>query len=159
MAGWFAAVVGLFGCDEANIDKLVPGVASEADVTRAFGTPTAIYERPIGGRTLEFARAPEGSVTYFADIGPDGRLARPIENVLDEAHFARIVPGLTQDEVRRVLGTPSDVERYALKPTELIWTWRWLLQRHDRMVFSAHFGPDGRVQATSQGVDPRTMRN
>lgn len=158
MVGMFSAVFASLGCDPHKIEGLRPGQATEADVAGTLGRPTAVYETGPRARVLEFARAPEGQVTYFAEIGPDGKLAKRIENVLVPANFARVRADMTQDEVRRILGTPSYTENYALKPDETIWTWRWLRNNSDSMIFSAHFGPDRRVRTTSEGVDPRMFK-
>ncbi|HEU4622478.1 MAG TPA: outer membrane protein assembly factor BamE [Burkholderiaceae bacterium] len=160
IAGLCALFTVVAGCDARKIEQLIPGQATEAEVGATMGRPTAIYELDTRARILEFARAPEGQVTYFAEIGPDGKLARRIENVLTAQNFARIRVGMSEDEVRRIIGTPSYTEQYKLKPGERIWTWRWLRnQGNESMIFSAHFGPEGRVVTTSEGIDPRTIKN
>ena len=57
-------------------------------------------------------------------LGPDGRL-QSNANVLDEAGLARIRPGMTQEQVLRVLG-PPDYSRtaYFKARDELVWDWR-----------------------------------
>ncbi len=42
-------------------------------------------------------------------IGADGKVAR-IEQVLTAENFARVRPGMSQDQIRRMLGKPTKVE-------------------------------------------------
>jgi len=157
--GAFCALFVLSACDSRNIEQLIPGQATEAEVGSTMGRPTAIYEIDSRARILEFARAPEGQVTYFAEIDANGKLARRIENVLTPQNFARVRPDMTQDEVRRILGTPSYTEQYPAQPGERIWTWRYLRNNGtESRIFSAHFGPDGRVLKVSEDIDPRAFK-
>jgi hypothetical protein len=72
------------------------------------GPPTGIYALSGGGQRMEYARGPFGRHTWMIDVGADGRVAG-IEQVLTEARFYEITPGMPADEVLLRLGRPSAV--------------------------------------------------
>ena len=82
------------------------------------------WQDPDGSMQLAYPRGPEGIHTFMVKLGPDGRL-QSIKNVLDEADFAQIRPGMTQAQVLRLLG-PPDYSRtsYFRARDELVWDWR-----------------------------------
>ena len=149
------ALLALAGCDQQRIDLLEEGVATEADVRQQFGEPQATYGEPDGGRTFEYSRQPEGQVAYMITIAPDGRMSA-LRQVLTPPQFARIVPGMSTQEVRRLLGRPAATARYDLKPDEQLWDWRWL-DGQAAKVFTVTFGRDGRVVSTATRDDPKEL--
>lgn len=133
----------LAGCDEQRAAKLEEGLSTEAEVRRQFGEPTQITERADGSKLLSYPRQPEGFTNYEAEIGADGKLAA-LRQLLTEANFAKIRPGMTQTEVDRMLGRHAKELSYAMKPDELVW--RWHVQRGNyRKVFDVRFDKQGRV--------------
>ena len=112
-----------------------------------------IYEAD-GGRTLEYPRQPEGRSNLMITIGSDGRMSA-LRQVLTEANFARIQPGMRQDEVRRLLGKPAKTQRY-LPAREEAWDWRFRSGAENR-VFSVVFGFDGVVLRSASAIDPREL--
>jgi len=94
------------------------------DVLRKMGPPTATYTMPDGRTRLEYTRMPAGRKTYMIDFDAAGRVTR-WEQVLDEAHFLAIVPGLRSADVRRLIGPPSDVRQYRLPEPGLTWSYRY----------------------------------
>ena len=60
-----------------------------------------------GSLTWEYPRGPAGVDTYMITLGPD-RVLRSVEQVLTEAHYARIEPGMDEAQVdfwrRKFLG-------------------------------------------------------
>src|SRR5688500_18928069 len=93
----------LAGCDSQRIAKLEEGVATEADVRREFGEPERVREEGDGSRTLEYPRQPAGRQNYLITIGPDGRMSA-LRQVLSARYFAMVVPGMTRQQVRDLLG-------------------------------------------------------
>ena len=153
-AAWLLAAVLLGACDGHRIQALEEGVSTEADVRRQFGEPERIWPGPAGSRIFEYNRQPSGQRNYMIGIGPDGMMAS-LRQVLTAENFARIVPGLTADEVRQRLGRPARVTPYALK-NEITWDWRYFQPPNHAMVFSVTFGPDSRVLRTGSMVDPES---
>lgn len=149
----FAALLSLLlpGCDAISLKELKPGVSTEAEVRSRLGKTTGEYKNPDGSWTLEFSRQPEGIHCYMVTVNPD-RVMVNIEQVLTEANFARIVSGLSRDEVRRMLGKPASIQTY-LKPEE-VWDWKveGVIPTEEKH-FHVHFDPaSGKVITTSGRV-------
>lgn len=146
----------LSACDERRIDKLEEGLATEMDVMRQFGAPIDIHTEPDGARTFEYTRQPEGTTNYFITIGTDGKMSA-LRQVLHPQYFERVRAGMTQAEVRRLLGQPARTQRYAAQPGE-DWEWRWQDGPNAVRLFSVSFGPDGRVLHSAVGDDQRAQQ-
>ena len=144
----------LAACDPQRIESLEEGVATEADVRRAFGEPERIWPEADGARTFEYNRQPAGLRNYMITVGTDGKM-RALRQVLTPANFARLQPGMPALEVRRLLGRPMQETPFA-RTTETVWEWRYLAPPNTSMVFSATFGADGRLLRTGSQVDPQS---
>lgn len=164
------AVLALAGCDDQQSEQtvqrfkdffnaikpaplflkgLTPGVTTEAEIRSQMGRPETERVYTDGSKRLEYPRGPMGNETYMVDIDANGRFTAATQ-VLTAATFAKIRPGMTEDEVRRLLGKPTEVARYPLKP-ETVWSWRWLEDGVNQdAFFNVHFGPDGIVYTTSR---------
>jgi hypothetical protein len=94
------------------------------DVLRKMGPPTATYTMPGGLARLEYTRMPAGRKTYMIDFDAAGRVTR-WQQVLDEAHFLAIVPGLRSADVLRLIGPPSDTAQYRFPERGLTWSYRY----------------------------------
>lgn len=157
--GLLSVVLGLLGCDEQRIAELEEGVATEADVRARFGEPEKIWEArdmagipspgaaaEPGARTLEYNRQPAGQVNYMITIGPDGRMTA-LRQVLSPQNFARVLPGMPMEQVRKMLGKPMKITPYALK-RETHYDWRYMASPPTKMVFTVVFDADLRVTRT-----------
>jgi hypothetical protein len=140
----------LAACDRAA--KLEEGVSTEVEVRKEFGEPVTVTVLPDGSRIMEYPRQPEGWTNWLITIGPDGKM-NSLRQLLNSDNFARVKPGLTQNEVRTLLGRPAKMVPYALKNEE-VWDWRFKPQNESKL-FSVTFGPDKRVLATVVMDDPR----
>lgn len=150
----FAALAALLtGCDTATFYDLKPGQSTRTEVLARMGMPAAEYANADGGATLEYPTGPSGVHCHMVILGPDGIL-RGIEQALTEANFARIVPGMEREAVRRILGKPGKVTDYPLKKEE-VWDWRYEATPNiGDWHFHAHFDPaTGRVISTSRRND------
>ena len=151
---WLLSAAALLAaCDAKRIEKLEEGVATEADVRQQFGAPVTITEKADGSKIMEYPRQPEGSTNYLITIGADGKMSA-LRQLLSPANFAKVQPGLAKDEVRKLLGKPAKTQRFALKPDEEIWDWRFIESGVPK-VFSVTFGGDAKVMSTAVGNDPR----
>ncbi|ADV01135.1 outer membrane protein assembly factor BamE [Alicycliphilus denitrificans] len=150
MAGALAAgaltLLSLAGCDDQRIRELEEDVSTEADVRARFGEPETIWPESDGGHTLEYNRQPAGHRNYMITIGPGGKMTA-LRQVLAPHNFERVRPGMEEEAVRRLLGKPAKRTPYALKQ-ETDWDWNWIDPPSREMVFTATFGPDGRVKRT-----------
>src|SRR5512140_3871833 len=95
----------LAACASYSGAGLRPGEARLDDVVRVMGQPAMRWQEPDGSVQLAYPRGPEGFHTFMVKLGPDGRLQSTL-NVLDAAGVAKIRPGMTQEQVLRVLGPP-----------------------------------------------------
>jgi outer membrane protein assembly factor BamE (lipoprotein component of BamABCDE complex) len=145
-----------FACDkqgrpieEFGLDKLAKGISSESDVRMVMGQPDTVWEEEDGSRTLEYPKGPEGVRTWVFTIDNTGKM-QDYRQVLTEENFARIRPGMSKDEVRRMLGKPRTIAQYKLKNEEA-WDWRYRPSTSpDPRFFNVHFDMgSGRVTYTS----------
>ena len=133
---------------EFGLDKLQQGISTEGDVRTVMGRPDTVWEDDDGARTLEYPKGPEGARTWMFRIDPSGKLQR-YEQVLTLANFGRIQPGMSRDEVRRLLGRPRSVAQYKRKNEE-VWDWKYQDGHSEPSLFNVHFDmSSGRVTQTS----------
>ena len=168
--GLLSLIFGLAGCDQQRITELEEGVATEADVRARFGEPEKTWDAgdmaslPLpgaaaepGARTLEYNRQPAGNVNFMITIGPDGRMTA-LRQVLTPQNFARVLPGMPMETVRKMLGKPMKVTPYALQ-RETHYDWRYLNPPNTAMIFTVVFDPDLRVLSTGsmdeESLNPR----
>jgi outer membrane protein assembly factor BamE (lipoprotein component of BamABCDE complex) len=145
-----------FACDkqgrpieEFGLDKLAKGISSESDVRMVMGQPETVREEEDGSRTLEYPKGPEGARTWVFMIDKTGKM-QDYRQVLTEENFARIKPGMSKDEVRRMLGKPRTVVQFKRKNEEA-WDWRYLpAPGVSPRLFNVHFDINtGKVTGTS----------
>ena len=168
--GLLSTILGLAGCDQQRIKELEEGVATEADVRARFGEPEKIWDArdmaslPMpgaaaesGARTLEYDRQPAGHVNYMITIGADGRMTA-LRQVLSPQTFAQVLPGMSMETVRKMLGKPMKITPYALK-RELHYDWRYLNPPSTTMIFAVVFDAGLRVVSTAsyleESVNPK----
>lgn len=141
----------LAGCVAYAPGALPAGSTAEA-LHQRMGEPTARHALPDGGIRLEYARGPAGLHTYMIDLDAAGRVLG-WRQVLDEAGFAAVRPGLSREEVRRLLGTPTQ-EQVFERLDQRVWSYRWA--SWDCTWFQVTFGlASDRVRETGSGPDPR----
>lgn len=168
-----AALVSILasGCDEQKVANAVdaikpdpmafgnlqPGVSTIDDVLRQVGKPEMIRGKEDGSQRLEFPRGPNGVNTYMLDFDPQGRLVS-ITQALTAENIARIVPGMSRDDVRQLLGKPTTVAQYALSH-ETVWSWHWAEGGvSGGAMFNAHFSRGNVVIRTSRSEAPGRER-
>lgn len=132
------------GCDregrplqEAGLDRLAKGVSTEAEVRMVMGPPDSAWQESDGSHILQYPKGPEGGRTWQFVIDPSGKL-RDYEQILTERNFARITPGMTREQVRRILGRPKSVVPFQRKNEE-VWDWRYLVDTGGTRFFNVHF--------------------
>jgi len=145
LAGLLALLVA--ACDPQNISELEEGLSTEADVRERFGAPEAVWDGPDGAQVYEYNRQPAGHTNYMITIGPDGKMTA-LRQVLNPRTFAQVQPGMMMEDVRRMLGKPTETERFPLKREEVL-SWRFSSEYNRPDMFNVHFDPDGRVVTTS----------
>lgn len=148
-----AAMVSLSGCDYFASKTLKPGVSTESEVRALMGRPELVWAEEDGTRILEYPRAPTGHDTYMVTIGPDGKFVA-MENMLTKERFEQIKAGMTRDQVRRMLGKPSEIEFFTLSRQE-VWSFKHIGEMSDSDMFNVHFDMAGIVQKMSVTRDPQ----
>lgn len=145
-----AAMTALLAAGCAH-QRLAPG-ASEAEVRRVLGTPALELAAPGGARSLAYPSGPLGLQTYMARLDRDGRLAR-LEQVLDDDHIQAIRPGMTQEELLRLIGPPGETMRFDnLRQTS--WDYRYRDTWGYVAILSVMVSDDGRVASrTTQRLE------
>ncbi len=143
-AAALAAVALLAGCDNQRMEDLKVGISTEVDVRDRLGPPEYIWPEADGSRTLEYNRQPMGATNYMINIGTDGKM-RALDQVLTPQNFAKVQPGMSEEQVRRMLGKPAKVVPYELKQT-IEWDWNWIDPPTRKMYFTVVFGYDRKVK-------------
>jgi len=142
-ASALAVSVFMVGCDQQRIKELEEFVSTEQDVRDRFGEPNQIWDEADGSHTLEYTRQPAGAQNYMITIGKDGKMTA-LRQVLAPAYFAKVQPGMDQQEVRRLLGQPAKRTSYPLK-NEAEWDWGWVDPPSTKMLFTVVFDAQGKV--------------
>ena len=127
--------------------SLAPSVHDAAAVRAEMGAPAEVLKAPHGGEVWFYPRGRVGRETWRAEIGPDGKLVREVEQVLDEKNFDRILDGkTTREELRLMLGPPVQ-EWIGVNGWEIIWDYPY---RWAQMPWMLHVGIDQKGVVTSQ---------
>jgi len=144
VAATAASLFALVGCDQHKIDDLEEGLSTEVQVRQAFGEPETIWPEADGARTFEYPRQPMGHRNYMITIDANGVMTA-LRQVVAPHVFAQIQPGMTQEQVRRMLGKPAKRMTYSLKQ-ETDWDWNWIDPPSREMEFTVTFEEHGRVK-------------
>lgn len=111
--------------------------------------------RPMdGGTRLEFPRGPYGRQTWFVYLDAAGH-AIGSEQVLTEENFNQISPDMDQDQVRRRLGRPGEVQRLA-RSRGVVWRYRY--QNPFCQWFEVEISSEGKVRSAGYGEPPECGR-
>lgn len=152
----FALTLALGACDQQGrpldwpgLDKLKPGQSTELDVRQVLGLPDVVVDQPGGGKLLQFPKGPEGVSTFFAVLGPDGKLVS-VKNVLTHDTFNQIKAGMSRADALALLGRPAREHAYPLKQqVAMEWT---INDSGEKKLFVVTLSADGKV--VSSGVEP-----
>lgn len=114
-----------------------------------MGQPDRARQMDAGTR-LEFPRGPLGKHTWFVYLDATGRAIRS-EQVLTEQNFNRINPGMRQDEVRQLLGRPSEVQALG-RSRGVVWSYRY--ENYLCQWFQVELTLEQQVRSTGYGQPP-----
>jgi hypothetical protein len=138
-------------------DRIAVGVSTEGEVRIIYGAPSMVWEEEGGTRTLEFVKGPAGHRTFMIQIGADGKV-KAIEQVLKPSNFVKVVQGMSEDQVRRLLGKPGKKVPYAAS-NETAWFYRYMEGAESR-YFVVQFGQNtGLVTKTMMMPDMEAGEN
>lgn len=145
IVGLLAVLFALPGCDRVATGELQAGQSTIADMKQKMGEPANVY-REGDKEVWEYPLGPEGVRTYMMTVNAQGTLER-IDQVLTDANFRRIQPGMTSSEVRRILGRNSREQRYGMTPTEVTHKYKFNNGSED-LYFDVTYNAEGRVKET-----------
>ena len=141
--GLFSTILGVVGCDRVATGELQAGQSTVADMKLKMGEPASVYRD--GDKELwEYPLGPEGTRTYMMTVNAQGTLEK-IDQVLIDANFKRIAPGMTITEVRRILGRNSKEQRFGMTPNELTHKYKFNTGSEDQ-YFDVTYNAEGRVK-------------
>jgi hypothetical protein len=133
----------LASCASYGGRGLRPGASTEAEVRQVMGEPAMQFQNSDGSRRLAYPRGPLGHQTFMADVSPNGIL-EDIEPVLRDGVFHGIQPGLTRDEVLRMIGPPRDTMSYP-RLGHVSWDYKYRDTYGYDAIFAVTFDREGRV--------------
>jgi hypothetical protein len=102
------------------------------------------------GTRLEFPRGPYGKHTWFVYLDASGRAIRS-EQVLIEQNFNRIDVGMTQDDVRQLLGRPGEVQVLG-RARGVVWNYRY--ENNSCYWFQVELSLQQQVRSAGYGEPP-----
>jgi hypothetical protein len=114
----------------------------EADLA-SLGRPVGEYPNPDGSRTLAYSPGYYRGVTYIAEVDPRGTV-RAVRQALVEESFQQVVPGMSREEVLRLIGPPLDSTQFD-RQRETSWEYRFVDAWGYRAFFYVNFDPRGNV--------------
>ncbi|MCL2635687.1 MAG: hypothetical protein FWD50_03535 [Betaproteobacteria bacterium] len=159
--GLFATLASLLvaallpACDAINLPRIQPGVTTAAEVLERMGEPGYRHGNDDGTATWEYSRQPNGIHCYMISFDRQQVVSR-LEQVLNDANYARVQPGMRHDEIRRLLGAPGSRTVYKNLGEE-VWEWRIEgMPPIDETYFMVHFDTaSDTVKKTSRRVEAR----
>jgi len=141
-----AALVCLWGC--AVISPVKNGM-DEMQVQARMGKPDTVRKNSDGSETWEYPLGPAGRQTYMVTVGSD-HAVKDVRQVLSDEYFAQVRPGMSRDQVRRLLGKPGDVSVFTARDEE-VWSWRY--QQQNPMFFNVMFDRSAGTVRTTQRLE------
>jgi outer membrane protein assembly factor BamE (lipoprotein component of BamABCDE complex) len=116
-------------------------------VQARMGKPETVRKNPDGSEIWEYPTGPLGRQTYMVTLGPD-HAVKDVRQVLTDEYFLKVIPGMSRDQVRQLLGKPSEVSTYTARDEE-VWSWRY--QQVNAMLFNVLFDhSSGTVRKTER---------
>lgn len=141
----------LVACAGSRSPQELPIGATEAQVVARMGPPTGRYALPNSGTRLEFARGPQGRVTYMVDFDAAGGSIL-WDQVLTPQTFISLEPGISSEEVLMRIGHPGSTRAY---PRQKLTVWNYRFPTFDCLWYQVSIGDDGKFISATQGIDPQ----
>lgn len=139
-------------CDVVNLNEIRPGITTAAEVKARMGEPGFVHHDNDGTAIWEYSRQPQGVHCYMIAFDRKDVVTR-MDQVLNDANYARIADGLSKDDVRHILGAPATKVVFD-NLREEIWEWRIEgVPSTEETYFMVHFDTGhGAVKKTSRRV-------
>ncbi|KAB2928310.1 MAG: outer membrane protein assembly factor BamE [Dechloromonas sp.] len=142
-------------CDVFNLPQIRPGVTTAAEVLERMGEPGYRHGNDDGTVTWEYSRQPAGVHCYMISFDRQLVVSR-LEQVLAPDYYRRVHPGMSRNEIRRLLGAPGSRMVFD-NLWEEIWEWRIAgTIPTEETYFMVHFDTThGAVVKSSQRIQPK----
>jgi hypothetical protein len=138
--------------------SLHAGASTVDDVYRTMGRPATEVPAADGSRYLAYPTGPLGMQTYMAHVGRDG-VVRSVGQVLDDDHIYRITPGLTRDDILRLIGPPGQTDDFP-RLDQTAWDYRYLDTWGYIAILSVMFDRNGIVVGRfTRRIEPERGRD
>jgi len=145
-------LMGLGGCERYLITDIRPGVTTRGEVQEHIGPPGIEWRNEDGTLVWEYSMQPAGTTCYQLTIDAAGIVQR-VDQVLTPANMARVVPGMNETQVRRLIGKPARTHFFQLKQET---AWDWLIDNSaqmERRYFNVYFDTAGVVVRTGEQTE------
>ncbi len=129
------------------------GVTQQQLIAR-LGAPETQRTLADGKVLLEFPTGPYGKQTWFVTVDGGGKVLSS-EQVLTETNFLQINPGMSQQEVRNILGQPGEVQSLA-RGRGVVWSYRY--ENSFCQWFQVEIAADQKVRSAGYGEPPECDR-
>jgi hypothetical protein len=106
----------------ANFSAVSQG-DSALTVEARVGAPGTVWKNADGSEMWEYPQGYYAVQTFMVAFDPD-HAVREVHQVLNEAYFSRIQPGMSREDVRRLIGKPREIWYFPARDEET-WTWRY----------------------------------
>jgi hypothetical protein len=140
---FLALALGLSACAAYDGHTLRAGASSESEVRSVMGAPAVELADADGTKVLVYPHGPLGTTTYIARVGKDGTL-EGVRQALTDGTFNQIQPGLTREEILRLIGPPGETMFFA-RLNQDSWGYRYKDTWGYLAVFSVNFDSNGVV--------------
>ena len=138
-----AALAALLG----GCAPLIKSGMDEMQVQARMGKPETVRKNTDGSQVWEYPGGPLGRQTYMVTLGSD-HAVKDVRQVLVDEYFLKVIPGMSRDEVRQLLGKPGEVSAFPARDEE-VWSWRY--QQQNAMFFHVMFDrSSGTVRKTER---------
>lgn len=128
----------LTGKDSYSGTTLKPGISTLTDVEATMGKPAEVWKNDAGQVVqLAYPRGPAGYVSFMVRMADDGTV-HTVDQVLDEPHFAQVLPGMSQEQVLRILGPARSTNVFKAK-NRLYWNYGYCSEFGRRMEYAVEF--------------------
>lgn len=148
--GAFAAAL-LSACAASSTPQGLPTGATEAQVVARMGPPTGRYALPNGGTRLEFARGPQGKVTYMVDFDAAGGSVI-WDQVLTPQTFLSLEYGMSGEEVLMRIGHPGSTRSF---PRQGLTVWNYRYPTYNCLWYQVSISDDGKFLGAANTTDPQ----
>jgi outer membrane protein assembly factor BamE (lipoprotein component of BamABCDE complex) len=138
-----ACLTALAGCASYDGSSLRPGASTADDARSVMGRPALELADQDGGRHLVYPHGPLGTQTYVVDVDANSRV-KQVRQALTDDTFNAVRPGLTRDDILRLIGPPGEEMTFA-RSGQTAWDYRYQDTWGYRAIFSVMFDANGIV--------------